>query len=351
MSKFIHNVSGSTQIIRGIEMADGENYLIPDNLLMSWSNDIVVNQKIISSELKMSKDGVDLIEDPIVGLSFLKGNDEIKTSTGLLKVSSYEPEGDGATIVTHNFADRCSWYSGSTQIIDETLELDSGFTYKSPLSNKNWIDLTHGRCYDEDNVMFQNANKWKLEVKVDDVLKVEDKWFKTNDSDVPADLLRDYFVDYENGKVTFHADPGGVVTVTYSKAGNSFFSIKPKVGKILTIKAAEVQFSKGTILQAPFVFEVWFNHPIYGMIALPGTKICYKNFKDFISACNQGQGLIPLVGELTQDVHVFPFDYARPKPIKYSQNVEIRVYCQNHLPVISEYATATFYVTIETEVM
>jgi len=60
--------------------------------------------------------------------------------------------------------------------------------------------------------------------------------------------------------------------------------------------------------------------------------------------------MIPAFDNLTKDVHVFPFDYARPKPLKYSDNAEIRVYCKDHLPVSeSEFATATFYVAIDDE--
>jgi len=82
-------------------------------------------------------------------------------------------------------------------------------------------------------------------------------------------------------------------------------------------------------------------------MAIPGQRTTYKNAKDFISACNEGQGLIPKWNELNYDIHVFPFNYARPKPVKFTDYIEIRVYCKNHEPVGGEYATATFYVTIE----
>lgn len=360
MSKFIHNVSGDTLIVRGIELANGANFLIPDATLPSWKNDVVVNEKIILSQLQMSTDGSTLITDPVDGLSFLKDQiqtvslDGPKTTTGIQKVSFYEPEGDGATIVTHSFSDKSSWFGGSVQVVNDTLVLDSGNTFKSTNGKTHWIDMTHGRCYDEDNLMLQNANKWALKVYVDGVLKQENLQYVAVEGDAASTLIKDYTVDYTSGKITFNQSQSGVITADYSYATNSYFIIKPKAGKILSIKVAEVQFSANTVLQAPFCFEVWatINHPQAGVITVPvpGTKVVYKNFKDFISACNQGQGIIPKVGGvLTQDVHVFPFDYARPKPIKASQNVEIRVYCMNHLPTLGEFATATFYVTIDNE--
>ena len=279
---------------------------------------------------------------------------ESKTSTGIIKTSSYEAEGPSATIVSHNFADPCSWYSHSVQVTTpEEMVLESGLIYKFANDRKNIIDLTHGRVYDETNIMIQNASKWALKVYDNGVLKVEDAQYKTAIDQPDSALHRDYYVDYLNGKVTFRSAPVGPVTVTYSYATTSYYSVRPKTGKVLSIKAAEVQFSKDTILRGPFIFEPWFvNHPVYGSMQVPlafGQQIVYKNAKDFVSACNEGQDLIPAWGELTKDVHVFPFQYARPKPIKFTDYTEIRVYCQNHLPVNAEFATATFYVTIDSE--
>lgn len=73
MSKFIHNISSETKTIRGITIDPLMNYLIPSNLELSWSNDIVINQMILNNELSISLDGVNKISDPISSLNFLKG--------------------------------------------------------------------------------------------------------------------------------------------------------------------------------------------------------------------------------------------------------------------------------------
>jgi hypothetical protein len=340
MSKFIHNVSGETLIIRGIELANSASFLIPDNLLLSWKNDIIVNEKLILSQLQMSKDGITLITDPVIGLSFLKDDiQEVKldvplTSSGLQKVSMYEPEGDSATIVTFNLTDKCSWYPSSIQVVQEVLITLDNLTYSS--AHPFWIDMTHGRCYDEDNIMEGSTYKYGVKLYIDDVLQTVDESVWT--------------VDYVSGKIIFINVQSGAIKIDYSYATTSYYSVRPKIGKKLSIKAAEVQFSTNILITSPIIFEPWFvGHPIYGTMAIPGKKIVYKNMKDFISACNEGQGLIPKLGELNYDVHVFPFDYARPKPIKYSDYIEIRIYIKNHEPLTGEYATGTFYVAIDSE--
>ena len=262
-----------------------------------------------------------------------------KTELGILKVSTYEAFGDSSTIVSHDFSKPTSWFQFSKPIVKEALTLVTGNTFISSSARINWIDLFHGKVYDEDNVVIQNPGKYDVKIYLGDVIQAANT----------------YTVNYEEGKITFNGPVVGAVTGSFFYSDKSYYTIKPKPGKILSINAAEVQFSAGTLLNSAFVFEAWatINHPVYGVmtVQVPGSAIYYKNAKDFISACNEGQGLIPAWGELTKDVHVFPFNYARPKPMKASQNVEIRVYCKNHLPVSSEMATATFYVTIDNEVV
>ena len=69
-----------------------------------------------------------------------------------------------------------------------------------------------------------------------------------------------------------------------------------------------------------------------------------------MSACNGGTGIIEPWSGITEPTFVFPFEYARPKPVKYSQYVEIRVYIKNHQEVVGQFATATFYITVTDEV-
>lgn len=337
MSKYVKNVTDTEIVVRGIPLPPNELVPIPVNVEKSWAMDENVAELIISGSIKIHTNNSTPISGYFNQISLLL--DSVRTSLGHTKVSPYEPEGAGATIVTHNYSDKCSWFTGSVQILNETYSLNSESSIQLP--HTHIIDLKHGRVYDEDNILIETSNKYSVVVSVDDVVKLEDSLYPTTQ--------RFYSVNYETGLITFNAPVTGSVKVSYHYANKSYYSVRPRQGKILSIKVAEVQCSKTTTIPAPFVFEVWFNHPQYGMVPVPGTRLAYKNAKDFISACNEGQGLIPKWGELTQDVHVFPFNYARPKAIKYSDNAEIRVYCMNDIPTGGEYATATFYVTIEDE--
>lgn len=273
--------------------------------------------------------------------------DVAKTSKGFQKVAMYEPEGQGATVVSHNFADKCSWYQHSSNATFVVMETSDNLTFTDPEERTHWIDLDHGRLYDENNIMRTCDYKYRPLVWVDDELKLED--IKYLDGTVKT--LRDYSIDYETGAITFHTEQTGEVKATFYYANKSYYSLRPKQNKTLSIRTTETQFSHTTAFKTAFVFEAWFvGHPIYGTMKVPSTAIYYKNAKDFISACNEGQGLIPKWGELTEDVHVFPFEYARPKPFKFSDFMELRIYTEEHLPVQGEYATATFYVTIDDEI-
>lgn len=256
---------------------------------------------------------------------------ENKTTDNIPKVSVYEPEGGAATIVSHDFTDKCSWYQGAATMTDEVLSNTTGNIFKS--TKTHWIDLENGRLYDEDNILAQNPSL-KPVVKINDVIQTTG-----------------FTINPVLGEVTFSSPVTGVVKATFKYADKSWFIIKPKSGKVVSIKSAEVQFSSNVLLNTAFYFEAWVNHPTFGMIPVPGSKVAYKNAKDFVSACNEGQGLIPKWAGLQYDVHVFPFHYARPKPLKFSQGVEIRVYCKDHLAITGEFATATFYVNVDTEVL
>jgi len=255
-----------------------------------------------------------------------------KTSDGIQKVSIYEPEGSSATIVTHNFADRCSWYSYSRPHSEVLQNIGEGESSNKVFKGqyKYWIDLEHGRLYDEDNVMLQTGKKYRPKIYVNNVLQTSG-----------------YTINYEDGTVTFEVAQVSTVKVDYYYSDKSYFALRPNPGKKLSIKATEVQFGVNTKLNTPFMFEVWTTGPV--PFPIPGTQIVYKNAMDFISACNEGQGFIPKWGEMVEDVIVFPFNYARPKPMKASQGVEIRVYCKEHKAVSGFFATSTFYVTIDDE--
>lgn len=242
------------------------------------------------------------------------------------KVSVYKPEGASTTIVTHDWTDPCTWYSQSTRVTGETLTLDVGKTYD--FANQNVIDLTHGRMYGENDI-----TGYELKVYDNGVLKTEDT---------------DYTMNYESGKVTF--DVGytvtGPVTADYSFESGSQWVLKPDAGKVLHIEHAEIQFAKN-VSMTPVSFEIWVYNPADLPNKIMYQQIVYKNIKDVINAANLGQGFIPAMGILSQDILVFPFNYATVKSLKDSDGAELRVRILNDTAYSGQWATSTFYVLSE----
>lgn len=242
------------------------------------------------------------------------------------KVAVYRPEGSSTTVVSHDWTDPCTWYSKSSRATGETLTLDTGKIYD--FANQNVIDLTHGRHYNEDVL-----TGYELKVYDNAVLKTEDT---------------DYTMDYENGKVTFDAGytVNGPVTADYSYANGSEWVLKPATGKVLHIEHAELQFSRNVQMN-PVAFEIWVYNPYDLPNKVKYQEIIYKNIKDVIGAANLGQGYIPAIDTLTEDIIVFPFNYATVKSLKDSDGAELRVRILDDTKYIGEFATATFYVLSE----
>lgn len=269
-----------------------------------------------------------------------------KTSRGILEVAVGESEGSSATIVSHNWCDKTSWASGSIEVVTQVLTLVSVNSYKYQ-TKTHWIDLEHGKLYDEEAIMAKAPiNKYRPKIYIDGVLKVEN--FKNLMGEVQ---VRDYSINYAAGVVNFTNVTSGVVTASFYYADKSYFIVKPTTGNILTIKTAEIQFAKNIVIDSPFVFEVWVFHTgLQQMVPYPNSAIVYKNVSDFMSASNEGS-VIPAWGGMANDLIVLPFKYVRPKPVIYSSTAEIRVYVRNHQQVVGEMATATFYVVIDPEIM
>lgn len=255
--------------------------------------------------------------------------------SGRTEVSVYEPEGLAATIVTHNFCDKTTWWQTALPVALETLTPVSvdgvASTTIFNASHTFIIDLAHGKMYDEDKATLADPTLL-AKIYVDDVL-----------------VTTGYNLNYETGVVTFSAPISGVIKASYKYAVNSYFILKPKLGRVLSIINAQAQFSTDSAVSSPIVFEVWVNHPTYGMISIPSTRITYKNEKDFIASCNGGEQVISGWGNYPLTTRVLCFDYARPKPLRSEDNVEIRIYTKDHAELTGSLTNATFYVSCEAE--
>ena len=253
------------------------------------------------------------------------------TDSGKLQVAQYKSEGSSKTFVTHDWCDKTTWYQKATKVTNEALIVDTGLTYVSTNEHVYWIDLDHGKLYDESVI---NADgEYSAVIKVDNVV-------------IPTDA---YTLDYKVGSVTFEADPSGAVTADYYYAGSSEYSIIPDSGKILHLEHSEMQFASDVMINTPMNFEIWVYNPydLPNKIRYRQTK--YKSAKDFVNSCNLGQGQIPAFADLILPTIVFPFNYTTLKTVKSSQGAELRLRCDDDLELTGSFGTCTFYTISEDE--
>lgn len=332
----IKNDSGSIVIWVGKEFTIGEEYTVPtDGNITKWQNNSVLLTAIANNDALVSN-GVEYFSDINQSINWLKGNiiievDLVKKSpiTGRPEFIAVEAEGNGEALCTHNFMDKCTWYEESVRIIAESPVLDTGKIYD--LAKDGIIDSSHGRITFEDE---NNAAQL----------------FYAYDAGVELVQDTDYTVDFELGKVTVDASYTltGALTVDYSYANGSTYTMKPATGKTLSIKDAEIQFSSDLSME-PIAFEIW----AYDPNDLPNKTMVYsrkyKNIRDIINVARQGKGQIEACDVLTLPTYVFPFSYDRKIALEASKGMELRVRIINNIEMGGQYGTMTFYVIEEDE--
>ncbi len=244
---------------------------------------------------------------------------------GVPLVGIRRPEGSSATVVSHDFCNKSTWYQNSTQVTGETLSA-AGLVYSAV--NDGWIDLEHGKVYNEHVITDKQAPKIY---------------------DNAVEVTSGFTIDYENGTVTFDSAPAGAVTADYYYGANSLFTLAPDANKVLMLEHSELQFSKDIQISTPINFEIWVYNPADLPNKVPYKVIKYKNMKDIINSCNLGQGYIPAIGGLTQDVIVFPFNYVTVIPMAASVGAELRITADNDTELTGEWGTVTLYTMSEDE--
>ena len=254
------------------------------------------------------------------------------TDSGKTKVALYKSEGSSKTFITHDWCDKTTWFQESTKITEETLSLDTGTTYKSSTGKTHWIDLVHGKMYDEFNI---NSDEEYTVVITDD--------------GVVQTVTTDYTIDFAAGSITLTSAPSGVVKATYYYAGSSVYSIIPESGKSLDLEHSEIQFASDAVIDSPICFQIWVYNPydLPNKVKYRDTK--YKNARDYVNSCNLGQGSIPAFADLLTPTIVFPFNYTTVKTIKSSDGAELRLCIDNDIELTGSFGTCTFYTLSENE--
>ena len=336
MSVYIKNISGSSKTVRGNVMDNNSYILINESERIDWGLDDSVFSDISSDDLIIAKsdDGLNDISNYSEQWDYLKNNlpkiitfsEEDKTpAQKVISVAVKRPEGSSTTLCTHDFTNKSTWYQGSIEVTGETLSAN-GLTYSAV--NDGWIDLEHGKVYNE----YAIENKRAPKIYDNAVL-----------------ITTGFTINYEDGEIVFDNTPTGPITADYWHGSDSTFTVSPLSGKYLIIEHAELNFTKDIEMTTPLNFEIWVYNPADLPNKVKYQNIKYKNMKDIISAANLGQGFIQACGEITKDILIFPFNYATVKPLSSSLGAELRITADDNIELNGEWANAAFYILSEDE--
>jgi hypothetical protein len=320
MSKVIKNISGSQKVYAGVVIEDQASYTITLTQLPVFKANTAFITDLTNSLCSVNNltgaNGVTELHSD----SFKIDSSEKTPTQKALPVSVMRAEGSSATLCTHDFTNKSTWYQGAVQVTGEALTAN-GLVYSG--AHNRWIDLEHGKVYDEHSI----ADKKRPKIYVDAV-----------------EMTTGFVINYENGTVTFDNTPSGVVTADYWYGNSSVFKVAPTAGKVLIIEHAELNFTKDVSITSPINFQVWVYNPADLPNKVPYQTIKYKNMKDIVASANLGQGFIPAVDIFANDILIFPFNYATIKPFQSSLGAELRLSTDGDEEFGGEWGTCTFYI-------
>lgn len=280
------------------------------------------------------------------------------TSDGSRVVATQKSDQEKLTIISHDWTDPTTWYSNSVRVVDE-VPTNSGDDQEYHLANKWVIDTYHGKLSKEDFLKDSDGYSYRATVKVNDVVKTE--------QDPHYGSGGDYTINYLDGYVNFTSalDPADVVKVTYHRATDSRFLVKPQAGKILKIHYVETQFSKDVIVTDSTHFQpkgyVDVFAPQYTPVPYPsgtliplGDPVIYKSMRDYQNDANRSYPTYPAIGGngwrgMADDIVVFVWDYTSSTQISSKAGMQIDIFLEHDLPFEGSYATVTFYCLVEPE--
>jgi hypothetical protein len=283
------------------------------------------------------------------------------THDGLRRVVTEKSDLDSVTFHSHDWTRKESWCEKATRVVDEVAthnDPPGGYT-EYQIVNFPMVDSYHGHITNEDFKSDSGGNSFRVTVKVNDVVKVE--------QDPHYASGGDFTVNYKTGKVTFLSalTAPDVVKVTYHYVSSSVATVKPEAGKVLRIEVVEVQFSTDIDLKDTAVFQPYGYVDVFaphlspspfppGTLIPLGNPIRYKTMKDYMNDAFRSYPAYPAMGGagwrgIPTPVLVMDWDYTRAKPLYAAYGMEIRCFLEHDTEFGGTYATATFYCSIEDE--
>jgi hypothetical protein len=266
---------------------------------------------------------------------------------GNAKISASPPEGTSKTFVTHDWADKTTWYTESVQVLKGSMTTSDGYAYYASDGYDFWIDTKHGKIFEEDQlpdtVAANSLDGYNYDVNV----FVDD-----------THTTSGFEIFYADGYVQFDAYQGSnVIEADFYYENGSAWYLEPDDGKEIRILSAEVQFSDDVILNdtTDFQLEVYYPPIAPPPFRIPyGQPSRYKGARDFLS---ESSGTYPTLAGfggpgfrgLQCPVITIPWKYVASKDIQSSVGARVKVYLLNNTPHTGEFATATFYCLVQDE--
>ena len=348
----------------------------------SFPNGIVATDRL-SQEIQLSTiitalDHIDTVGDncQVVFKDALSGGDET-TLNGLVAAHDGTPlpnkaqtiQDNGAAVVavsglegsetiqaTHNFSDRTTWFADSARITEGLFNSGNNLTFSG--SHPNWIDMVHGKVFDEDAHAAEVEHQYQVIVTVDGVTKSMIEPMMEN---VNGFNSGDYFVNYASGSVTFTSTTTGSVSCSYSHESGSTWYLRPSADRALDIIQAEMQFSSNVEFNDSIHFEVYAlvdavapqylqsnggPFPSGYMLRVELTK--YKSMYQMVDEALGSYPVIPSIGGassrgMTSAVYGFPFAYEAVRTLDSRIGAEVRVKLAHNIAFGGDRSTGTFY--------
>lgn len=328
---------------------DGHLVVNQDGLLLNWEQSLAVLATMYSQYEASDSIAQLLSSGPVQRVTL----DENKDSRGNVLFVEEKRVGADLEVVTHNFSDKTTWYTKSERVTGEALTSTSdNLTYN--LQHAFVIDLQHGKVHNEDDIverhLVQGLHGYRPVVVVDGQTLVEYTPFE------PSQASCDYEVDYQAGAITFFESQDGATTLTidYSYATTSEWSLIPDQGTRIDIEKSEVQFSLDTVYTDAIDFEIWGYDPQNPPNKILYKKTSYKSLHGFIDEASGSYPVIPVCGGpaplgKTQQTLGFPFNYNTVRALSSAQGLELVIRTRNDRPFGGERSTATFYCTVHAD--
>lgn len=216
--------------------------------------------------------------------------------SGILLTVPEPRTGSEVIYTTHNFCDKCCWFSDSQRVVEEVL-VDSGNHLTYEAANKFIIDMISGRLQDDDGLVDeqkglnpQDPHGYQVIVSVDGYSKSMREPFENSGGD--------YEVIWEDGYVKFFEalDPAAEVKCSYSYATTSNFILHPLPGKNLNIEAAEADFTHDVVMLDSLEYSVW------GYVDAFAPQYMYKRLTGYGTFVEGGQTVIGTGTAFTTEV-------------------------------------------------